>query len=153
MEDKILAVGGEKGTVAVVGLMARSIVARIKLSGKNSAVNAVSFFSESVLLVGCENGKIMCLALPELKVFWALHDSDSPIRSLLSLPKSNGFIVGKLDGACVFYSLKVDKQLTNVRVILSGADADPVNTIKSDGCHIYTGARDGQIRKYNINDL
>lgn len=153
LEDKILAVGGENGTVAIVGLMARSVVARTKLSGKNIAVNSISFYKESLLIVGCENGKILCFSLPTMKVFWVLHDSDSSVMSLLSLPKLNGFIAGKLDGTCVFYYLNSDKQVTNVRVLLSGADADPVNTIRSDGSYIYTGARDGQIRKYNIIDL
>lgn len=153
LEGKILAVGGENGTVALVSLLARSVHIMKKIPGKNVAVNAISFLTDSMLIVGCENGKVLGFSVPEVKVLWELHDSDSSITSLLSLPKQSGFIAGKLDGTCVFYSLTPDKQLTDLRVLLSGADADPVNTIKSDESHIYTGARDGKIRKYSIADI
>ena len=153
LESKIVAVGMENGTLAIVGLLNREVLAKTKVSGEKIAINAISFFKESLLLVGCESGKVMCFSLPDLKVFWALHDSDSSVMSLLSLPNLNGFLVGKLDGTCGYYTLNSNGQLSNTRVLLSGADTDPINTIKSDGTYIYTGARDGKIRKYNIYDI
>ena len=156
LDDKILAVGGENGNIAILNLKARSILARCQLPGKNVAVNAITFVDPlNLLLVGCENGEILCFSLPNLnEVFWKLHDSDSSIMSLLGLPRLNGFVAGKLDGTCFFYCLTSDAKLSSdSKVLLSGADADPVNAIKCDGNYIYTGARDGQIRKYNIMDI
>jgi len=65
----------------------------------------------------------------------------------------NGFIAGKLDGSCIFYAINSNKQIADERVLLSGADADPINSIKSDGNYIYTASRDGKIRKYNISHI
>ena len=153
LEGKVLAIGGENGTIALVSLFTRSILIIEKLPGKNVAVNALSFLTESMLIVGCENGRLVCFSVPDLKIIWVLHDSDSSIQSLLSLEKQRGFIAGKLDGTCVFYSIDGNKKLNPLRVLLSGADVDPINAIKSDGSYIYTGARDGQIRKYNVKDI
>ena len=153
LENKILAVGGENGTVSLVNLHSRSVITKLKLAGKNSAVNAISFLEENMLLIGCENGKIICLSIPQLKPLWVFHDSDSSVLSLLSLSRLNGFIAGKLDGSCIFYAIKSDKQIADERVLLSGADADPINSIKSDGSYIYTASRDGKIRKYNISHI
>ena len=149
----MLAVGGENGTIGLVNLHARSVSVRTKVTGKNVAVNAVSFLSKNLLIVGCENGATLCYSLPALTNIWILRDSDSSIMSLLSLPKLKGFIAGKLDGSCILYRLDSENQLTSLRVLLSGADTDPINTIKCDGHHIFTAARDGMIRKYNLLDI
>jgi len=150
LENKLFAVGGENGTIALISLYSRSVLATKKLPGKIPAVNAVSFINKEKLLIGCENGKVLCLSVPDLDNIWTLHDSDSPIMSLLSLSTRNGFIVGKQDGTCIFYRFNSYNHPMSNKVLLSGADADPINTIKCDGVHVYTGARDGKIRKYNV---
>ena len=150
LQNKILAVCGENGTIALVSLYSRSTLRVRKISGKTPAINTVSFISRNHLIVGCENGKVLCLSVPDLCNKWSIHDSDSPILSLLHLPSRNGFVVGKQDGLCIFYRFNSDEEVINSKVLLSGADADPINTIKCDGSHVYTGARDGRIRKYNI---
>ena len=150
LENKLFAVGGENGTIALISLYSRSVLATKKLPGKIPAVNAVSFLNKEKLLIGCENGKVLCLTVPDLDNVWTLHDSDSPIISLLSLSIRNGFIVGKQDGTCIFYRFNSYNHPMSNKVLLSGADADPINTIKCDGVHVYTGARDGKIRKYNV---
>ena len=150
LDNKLFAVGGENGTIALINLFTRSILTAKKLEGKSPAVNTLSFINETNLLVGCENGKLLCLSVPDLKNVWTLHDSDSPIISLLSLNNRNGFLIGKQDGTCIFYRFNSDKKPINTKVLLCGADADPINSIKCDGSHVYTGSRDGKIRKYNI---
>ena len=59
-------------------------------------------------------------------------------------------MAGRGDGSCVFYPIS---QLANFRVVLSGADIDPITAIASDSEFIYTSARDGNIRKYAIKHL
>lgn len=150
LENKIFAAGGENGTIALVSLYSRSILAMKKLTGKIPAINTVSFVSDKLILIGCENGKVLCLSVPDLTNVWTIHDSDSPILSLLSLTTRNGFIAGKQDGSCIFYRFNSNMKPLDTKVLLSGADADPINTIKCDGTHVYTGSRDGKIRKYNV---
>ena len=150
LENKILAVGGENGAIALISLYSRSTMTTRKLAGKYSAINTISFISNNKIIVGCQNGKLLCLSVPDLTNTWTLHDSDSPIVSLLPLPSRNGFVVGKQDGTCLYYRFNSTKETIKSKVLLSGADADPINTIKCDGSHVYTGARDGKIRKYNI---
>ena len=38
-------------------------------------------------------------------------------------------------------------------VLLTGPDTDPVYSISDDGKNIYTGCRDGVVRKYELSDL
>ena len=63
LDDKILAVGGENGNIAIVNLKTRSILTKNnKPVGQNCAVNAIAFIDPlNLLIVGCENGKILCL--------------------------------------------------------------------------------------------
>ena len=39
------------------------------------------------------------------------------------------------------------------KVILTGSDVDPVNSIATDEDFIFTASRDGCIRKYSIHEL
>ena len=71
----MFAVGGENGTIALISLYSRSVLVTKKLPGKNPAVNAVSFVNKEKLLIGCENGKVLCLSVPDLDNVWTLHDS------------------------------------------------------------------------------
>jgi hypothetical protein len=49
------------------------------------------------------------------------------------------------DGSCIWYDFG-----SNERVVLTGSDVDPIFSISSDGRHVFTGARDGNVRKYDL---
>jgi len=146
--NKLICAGGENGSVTLVNLHSRRVVYRVQL---DSAVNVVKFYGCSHMLVGCENGEIVGFNLSQMEgepFRW--HDSNSQIQSILPLPGQEGFVAGRGDGSCVFYPIS---QLSNFRVVLSGADIDPITAIASDSEFIYTSARDGNIRKYAIKHL
>jgi hypothetical protein len=82
-----------------------------------------------------------------LKTVSNIHDSDSPVSSLCKTP-SGGFIVGRQDGSCLFYNTA-----TNSRIVLTGTDVDPINGITISEDFVYTGARDGKIRKYHLKEV
>ena len=141
-ENKLLAVGGENGWLSLINLYQRKIVFRVNL-GK--AVNVAKFHHGNNLLVGTDDGMIRNYDICQMsKCLEIIHDSNSPVISLLSV--ADGFFAGRTDGSCVYYPNGDSK-----KVLLSGADIDPVHAIVSDGDYVYTSARDGVIRKYYVN--
>ena len=145
--DKLVVVGGENGFVSLINLYERSIVYRFSVA---SAVNVVTFYGCGMVLIGSEDGKVVSFKIADLKSphkMW--HDSNSSVQSVLAIPSLDGFVVGRGDGSCVFYSMMDDKK----RVVLTGADIDPVTSLAADLDHVYAGARDGCIRKYALNRL
>ena len=143
-----MAVGTENGSVHLVDLHKRSIKNSLKTQ---SAVNCVKFL-DNTLVMGMENGQIAFLSVPELTILNQIYDSDSSVVSLL--PLRNGCLVGKYDGACVWYGFdsnsgKIHEQI----VVLTGADVDPITDMAKDHEYVYTSCRDGTIRKYLINSL
>ncbi len=170
-KGKLCVVGGESGSVQLVDLRGRVIINSLKLT---SAVNCIKFFSENVVISGCEDGSINVVSVPDMKVINQIHDSTSSIQSLL--PIHNGFIGGKYDGerlkrqlqlhknihfdfltllgTCVWYCLDSNNgQVTTERIILTGADIDPIYSMARDQDFVFTASRDGCIRKYMIADL
>ena len=83
--------------------------------------------------------------------FQVFHDSDSGIESMLVIQK--GILAGKHDGTCVWYGTTDSAEENERRIVLSGADADPVYSLASSGKHVFTAARDGCIRKYCLADI
>ena len=59
-------------------------------------------------------------------------------------------MVGRQDGSV---TLVRQPEEAGVRVMLSGPDMDPVYSIASDSNYIYTGCRDGHIRRYCLNNI
>jgi len=59
-----------------------------------------------------------------------------------------GVIVGRHDGSCLYYTLS-----NNKRVVLTGADVDPIYGIALTEEYVFTGARDGKIRKYQLDEI
>ena len=59
-------------------------------------------------------------------------------------------MVGRQDGSV---SLLREPGDSRVMVMLSGPDMDPVYSIASDNNYIYTGCRDGLVRRYCLNNI
>lgn len=147
-EDKIVACGCESGNVYLIALRRREVITSKKL---NSAVNCVKFLGDGRVVAGCQDGSITILSLTELQVVDQIHDSDSSLLNVLQLRQ--GFLAGKYDGSCIWYGLADNGSVNNNRIVLTGADVDPINGIATDGTYIFTGARDGAIRKYALSDM
>jgi len=147
--DKLVCVGGENGFVSLVNLHARKIVYRIKAA---AAVNAVRFHGCSRLMVGCQDGSIAVHQLSRMNDGpLIIHDSNSSVQTLLPLPE--GLVAGRGDGACVYYPFLATGEESMFRVVLSGADVDPVTSAVADNDFVYTAARDGTVRKYSIKQF
>lgn len=142
-DGKLLVVGGENGILFVVDLKGRKVLRQVALQ---SPIQCVTSTAGRSVIAGCENGAIVILGIDDLKISGQIHDSDSPVTSVMTL--ANGFLAGKQDGSCIFYNSS-----SNQRVVLSGADVDPIFSIAKDERFIYTGARDGKIRKYSIDNI
>ena len=92
-ENKLLAVGGENGIVAICDLFARQTLRQTKLE---SGVNCVTFLSRDLCVAGCINGSSVVLGVNDLKQRNVFHDSDSPVMSLIAGPAGKtGFFAGK----------------------------------------------------------
>ena len=115
----------------------------------NSAVNCLKFIDENVLAAGMQDGKLIILNVPELKILGEKYDSDSSLECLL--PLKGGILCGKYDGACVWYPF--DRKFGNEILVLTGADVDPIRDMSQDQEYVYTAARDGCIRKYSKRDM
>ena len=147
---KILVVGTENGSVNLVDLKGRQIITSKKFS---AAVNCVKFLEhENFLVVGLQDGQILVLDVPNLTEISKIHDSDSSVESLLTL--RNGFVVGKYDGACLWYGFDpVHNDISKDVIVLTGADVDPITAMAKDQDYIFTSCRDGCIRKYSIINM
>lgn len=157
-ENKLLAVGCESGTVACVDVRGRRVVSRGRTP---AAVNALVFLSAvpPVVAVGGQDGAVRLYAVPIMtQPVHVWHDSDSPVESLLCL--RGGLLVGRHDGSCIWYppaaaavSERGDAGGDRQRIVLSGADADPVYSLSCDARHVFAAARDGRVRKYGLADM
>ena len=137
-EDKVLAVGGEEGTVTVVAVSSR---AELLTTNVGSPVNALALTRER-LYVGCQDGAIHLLSQAGPEVILA---TTSPVLSMLRLrlgPETEDQVVtSRQDGSVTLY-------LAGGRLELTGADTDPVYSLAEDGDDVFTACRDGRVRKY-----
>ncbi|XP_046420097.1 proteasomal ATPase-associated factor 1-like [Neodiprion fabricii] len=149
---KVLALGCEDGTLALVAIAARAELGRKILP---SSVSALSLVSNECLAVGLENGQIYLISIVrQLETLRVIHESNSPVRALLVY--RDLLLVGQTDGVCIGYRLSSSNKdpISPVRLQLTGSDFEPINDLTSDGQdHIYVGARDGCIRKYQVGDI
>ena len=134
-EDKVLAVGGEEGTVSVVSVSSRAVLHSSRL---DSPVNAV-LLTEDKLYVGCQDGAVHIISQAGTEVIRA---STSPVLSMMRLASTHQVLVSRQDGSVSLY-------LAQARVELTGSDTDPVYCLAEDEDHVYTGCRDGEVRKYD----
>lgn len=144
--NKLLLIGCESGDMYGIGLNSRKKIFELK---NTSAVNSCCFINEFNFIFGTQSGEIQLMDARNVeKVIKSWEVSASPVLHLLSQThnKSQGFFVGRADGSAVYHY--IDKEET---FQLTGPDFEAINRISSDGKHIYTASRDGNIRKYNIN--
>ncbi|KAB7501100.1 Proteasomal ATPase-associated factor 1 [Armadillidium nasatum] len=107
----------------------------------------LEFGTEGKLLaIGCEVGKVIIMSkiteVPQL----LCHDSASSI--LCVKPLKSGFVLGRRDGLCQFYTLDGTS-----KVQLTGSNCDPIYDVSVDSNFVYTACRDKTIRKYRISDM
>ena len=135
-EDKVLAVGGEEGTVSVVAVSSRTELLHTNVG---SPVNALVLTKER-LYVGCQDGAVHLLSQAGPAVILA---STSPVLSMLRLTTEDQVVVtSRQDGSVTLY-------LPGGRLELTGADTDPVYSLAEDPHYVYTACRDGRVRKYD----
>jgi len=137
-ENKVLAIGGENGSLSVINVGAKKIIFSTKL---DSPVNSV-LLTPSCLYAGCQDGKLHIIKKGQEPM--TVSCSSSPILSLL--PVLDGVCVSRQDG-CVAVHLSGDP------VYLTGPDTEPVYQVVTDGTWLYSGCRDGCVRKYNIESI
>ena len=140
-EDKVLAVGGEAGTVTVVRLSSRAELFTTNLA---SPVNAIVLCRDG-LYVGCQDGAVHLIRQAGTAVIRA---STSPVLSMMRLHTERTeqteelVVTSRQDGSVTLY-------LAGCRVELTGSDTDPVYDLAEDPRCVYTACRDGRVRKYD----
>lgn len=91
----------------------------------------------------------------QLETLRVIHESNSPVRTLLGIQEKL-LLVGLTDGVCIGYQIpsSLKDPIPTNRLQLTGSDFEPINDLTWDEHeHVYTGARDGYVRKYQIGDL
>jgi len=142
-EGKVLAVGSETGSVTIINIAARTILHTYNCG---SPVNCVAWTRDQ-LHVGCQDGSLHVMSKDGVEV---VKNSTSPVLCLRYVIKLDRVLSGRQDGS-VTISCSGGNNVQNV--LLTGPDTDPVYSISDDGKNIYTGCRDGVVRKYELSDL
>jgi len=144
-----LGIGGtEEGSVFFIELYKKEIIHRYTCES-GSAVNVVApAKNNKSVYIGCENGELLELDTRNPgSMVYSIHASNSPITALLSI--GDGLVLcGRQDGSCTLYNRSSSHQ-----IVLSGSDYDKITGICNDEEYIYTGSRDGVIRKYKTQNL
>ena len=140
-QDKVLAVGGEDGTVLIINVAARKIISSVNVG---SPVNSVKWSRGHGLYIGTESGKVHTLTRDGLTLFSG--GSSSPVLCLSYSDQCSSIIISRQDGT-------VSCDAGGELVTLAGADHDPVYSVSCDSDHLYTGCRDGLVRKYSIKTI
>lgn len=144
--DKIVLIGTEQGEIYSVVLSTRDISYVIRTE---TAVNAILYFSKTQFVAGDEDGRVLVYSLDRGDLVKIIHESNSPVRCLARF-KENGVLVGRHDGTVTFYDIQSEK---HDRVQLTGPDCNPVYSIAVTSKSVFTGCRDGKIRKYLCSDF
>ena len=142
-EDKVLAVGTEGGHVRIINISARTLLMDYQAG---SPVNCV-IWTKSSLVVGCQDGSVHILGGSGNSI---VKCSTSPVLCGSFEERLGSVMLGRQDGSV---SLLRDPGDSRVKVMLSGPDMDPVYSIASDNNYIYTGCRDGLVRRYCLNNI
>ena len=138
-EDKVLAVGGEEGTVSVLSVSSRALLQSFSVG---SPVNAL-LLTEDKLYVGCQDGGVHIISQAGTEVVRA---SSSPVLCMMRLEATDEVVISRQDGSVTVY-------MAGGRLELTGSDTDPVYCLAQDDRNVYTGCRDGAVRKYDMTDL
>ncbi|XP_063404117.1 proteasomal ATPase-associated factor 1-like [Mytilus trossulus] len=141
-EGKLLLIGTEAGSIQGYGLQTRRKVFDLPCHG---AVNCCCILSENAAVCGTQDGYITVLDLRNIRV--PLKEWKETRSAILSFSThNNGFFVSTGDGSCFFVN-----ELCNTTTELTGADCDHIYKVVCDNTHVYTGCRDGQVRKYSCS--
>jgi len=142
---KVLAMGGEGGKLAVVDVAAKKVIFSDNLQ---SPVNSVSI-TKHHLYAGCQDGQVHIFSKSGEQVSSTLLScSTSPVLSVRSV--CDGLCVSRQDGSVTIHHLQKSPPS---RLDLTGADTDPVYQVVEDGTWLYTGCRDGAVRKYPMGTI
>eukprot|EP00092_Neocalanus_flemingeri_P037469 GFUD01040801.1.p1 GENE.GFUD01040801.1~~GFUD01040801.1.p1 ORF type:complete len:398 (+),score=150.67 GFUD01040801.1:77-1270(+) len=142
---KVLAMGGEGGRLAVVDVAAKKVIFSDNLK---SPVNSVSI-TKHHLYAGCQDGQVHIFSQSGDQVSSTLLAcSASPVLSVRSV--CGGLCVSRQDGSVTIHHLQ---QSPPSRLDLTGADTEPVYQVVEDGTWLFTGCRDGVVRKYAVGSI
>lgn len=113
-------------------------------------VNSCCFIDEYRLVAGQQNGSLTILdtrkaSEPEM----VLKHGKSSVTCMETYFK-NRCLVGRSDGSCSSVCLDDSNSNNFVTQEFLGPNQDPIYDISMSKDSIYTGCRDGVIRKYNI---
>ncbi|PAA68593.1 hypothetical protein BOX15_Mlig022838g1, partial [Macrostomum lignano] len=155
--------GHESGWLVCYGLAGqRRAVWR---SHQPSAVNFVCSAptpDAALAAVGCADGRLLALRFNRLQTtsesLEEVADVDhvgeeqrllmlGPLLCGVFLRRPDRLAVGAQNGACALLSLAPSQQ-PEILMQLTGPDCDPVYCLAWDASHLYTGCRDGRVRKY-----
>ncbi|CAL1290399.1 unnamed protein product [Larinioides sclopetarius] len=139
-EGKLLLLGSESGFLKGVGLQSHQQIFKHQCE---SAVNCCCFISSNSVAFGTQDGKVWLFDLRARQPVTIWEESTSPVLCLI--PVKNGVFCGRGDGTCSYIPFLSDKCIQ-----LTGPGFDPVYCMSYNGSSIYTGCRDGLIRKYDI---
>ncbi|GIX78931.1 proteasomal ATPase-associated factor 1 [Caerostris extrusa] len=139
-DGKLLLLGSESGYIKGVGLQSHEQIFQHQCE---SAVNCCCFISSSSVAFGTQDGKVWLFDLRARQPVTIWEESNSPVLCLISV--KNGVFCGRADGSSSYIAFVTDRCIQ-----LTGPGFDPVYCMAYNGESIYTGSRDGLIRKYNV---
>ncbi|CAK1540199.1 unnamed protein product [Leptosia nina] len=145
-ENKLLVVGCESGMIVGAHVAKREELFHTPLK---SPCNA-SIIVDETIIAGCADGKIVHINVGNGEIIKEIHESASPILSMLALPNSL-YIVGRQDGNCTVLSLQ--DMYFSTRVQLTGSDCDGIRDLSFNGKWVFAGCRDSYVRKYDFNQI
>ncbi|XP_023949145.1 proteasomal ATPase-associated factor 1 [Bicyclus anynana] len=145
-KNKIVVVGCENGLVIAVHVGKRQEIYRKEVA---SACNACTVVDQTIVM-GCEDGRLVLLNLQDGAIIREIHESASPVFSMVTLT-NHLFVIGRQDGNCVVISIK--DEFAAVRVQLTGSDCDGIRDVAFNGKWILAACRDTYIRKYDFNQI
>jgi len=141
----LLAVGGEKGLLALIDVANKKTVYQTKL---NSPVLAVSPLNAALLMVGCEDGSLHRVELQnEVVKVSSSRDSSSPITALLGVTSKEVLLVGRKDGTLTMHSGTSDRM-----ELVTGKDS-AVAGLAADDEKLFCATRDGTVATFLLSKL
>ena len=132
---QLLAVGGEEG-VAVVCVAGRAV---LHWASTPSPVTATAWLGGRVW-AGCLDGKLLSIGRGGRVEGEA---SSSPVLALSAVGPAC-LAVARQDGSVTLHGP------AGRTIGLSGPDTEPVYSLATDASHLYTGCRDGLVRRYSL---
>ena len=141
---KLLTAVCENGSVRGISLIDREEVFKFKLP---SAVNCCHFLSDTLVSCGCDDGLLRIFDVRQLTALHSLHHSNSRIISLTT--HNSNLVVCRGDGTTEILSSLNSQSPLLIRK-LTGPTFDPVSSVASYQNMVYTGCRDGKVRKYTL---